>query len=1146
MDDGTPSLGVGFEIDPGESFTTIKTLEDMLGSAAANAVREVEKVEKATAGMVNLGPASAAIKTFGSDWDRETRSAAAASARVEKAGESLSKQLERQASTFGLTREEARAMRAEFAANAAEQQGLTELAGRLREQQAGLAAAEAAAAEGARLEAVALRNAAIVHGEFEAAVRRGAAAMREEAAEQQRLQQSADMRNAIASHAQFEARVRAGLQVIQEEEAAIARDAAALQRLREMLDPAAAAQQRLAQEMAETSRVMLVAGHSEEEVAKAHALLARGAGAVANSAGAQRQAVQNLGFQIQDFAVQVVSGGGALRAFAQQFPQAADAMTGFGGKAKGIGDFFAGPWGIALTVAATVAAGFAMQMEETKTKAEKEAEALKTVKGAIEALDEATGRLHKSKQQQIADSQAATQAHLKEALATRTLLQAELDRSRGLSNGGSDGGLDVATTVGASVDRQVTSNAATIKRLQESLAGVGFSAAVDKATASVNKAAAANQAYDATFTRIQAAFARSEKQAKTEEDHARNNTLAQQLLTEAMRKRDAAVQAASGNAGSMIAADARLASASNDVQRAEGARAKVIAENAIALRNHTLTQDQATARLAAADTALDKARDAQKAHNLATQEATRLGKQHAKVLVDLAAAREAEGAAARKQMLEHLDEWNKPIAVGSLVPKTTDIGEDISKIIQASEVRGPLADMNKDLKLQLDLWDDISKRASEVASNMQDAFGQVGGSIGRATEILAAYGDQQKKLNAERDAAGTDQAALDANSKRSADLQLNSMIGLTDAAKGLFKEHSKGYQAMEAAEKALTIVQLARTAIDVAGGAARMFSTLGPFAFPAVAAMLGIMASLGFGGGGAGISSEDFAKGNTGTGTVLGDSSAQSDSIKRAIDTLKEVDTVTSTYAREMAGSLRSIDSQIGSLATVLVRSGNISADSSVTQGFKTNALGSVLGGLPSSIAGTAVGTLLLGPVGAVLGPAIGKVVEKIPIIGDLLDGLGSVIKSLFGTKTTVIGSGITANAQSLSDILSSGFDGQTYSDVQKKKKFFGITTGTSYSTVLGGSIDDQVASQFTLILKSFNDAILAAAGPLGQSTNAIEGSLDNFVFKLGKIDLSGLSGTEIQDKLEAVFGAAADDMAKAAFPFIDHSRRLAKVRSRR
>ena len=201
------------------------------------------------------------------------------------------------------------------------------------------------------------------------------------------------------------------------------------------------------------------------------------------------------------------------------------------------------------------------------------------------------------------------------------------------------------------------------------------------------------------------------------------------------------------------------------------------------------------------------------------------------------------------------------------------------------------------------------------------------------------------------------------------------------------------------------------------------------------------------------------------------------------------------TSSRSQEASLKSIDAQIGSLAAVLVKSGNVSADSSVAQGFKPNVIGSVLG--------------------------------SIPLVGGLL-------KSLFGSTTTVTGSGLTQGARSVGDILGSGFDARTYSDVEKTSKFFGITTGHSYSTVLGGSADAAVNQQFTLILKSFNDAIVAAAGPLGESTGAIQSKVSLFVFDLGKIDLKGLTGQQIEDKLNAVFGAAADSMAAAAFPGIE------------
>jgi hypothetical protein len=114
--------------------------------------------------------------------------------------------------------------------------------------------------------------------------------------------------------------------------------------------------------------------------------------------------------------------------------------------------------------------------------------------------------------------------------------------------------------------------------------------------------------------------------------------------------------------------------------------------------------------------------------------------------------------------------------------------------------------------------------------------------------------------------------------------------------------------------------------------------------------------------------------------------------------------------------------------------------------------------------------------------------------------------------------------------VLNGGFDASYYSDVEKKKKFLGITTGTKLSTQYTGA-DAALENQFTLILRGFSDAIGAAAGPLGESTDAIERRLSGFVVNIGKIDLQGLTGEEIQEKLTAVFGAAADKMALAAFP---------------
>jgi hypothetical protein len=278
--------------------------------------------------------------------------------------------------------------------------------------------------------------------------------------------------------------------------------------------------------------------------------------------------------------------------------------------------------------------------------------------------------------------------------------------------------------------------------------------------------------------------------------------------------------------------------------------------------------------------------------------------------------------------------------------------------------------------------------------------------------------------------------------------------------------------------------------------------------------MLGVMAALGFSGGGSGSKPPET---NTGTGTVFGDAEAKSESIKRAIDRLKDVDTLTNTYARQMAASLRSIDSQIGNVASLVVRAGDISASAGVQTGFKSNATATLAG----------VGMVIGGPIGA----AVGALLTKIPVIGGIL-------KSLFGTTTKIVGNGLYGDPQTLGSILNNGFDASYYSDVQRKKKFLGLNYSTKYRTEFAGA-DPTLENQFTLILRSFSDAIAASAGPLGVATSDVQARLQSFVVSIGKIDLKDLTGAEIQEKLSAIFGAAADQMAAAAIPGLDRFQKV-------
>ncbi len=471
------------------------------------------------------------------------------------------------------------------------------------------------------------------------------------------------------------------------------------------------------------------------------------------------------------------------------------------------------------------------------------------------------------------------------------------------------------------------------------------------------------------------------------------------------------------------------------------------------------------------------------------------------------------------------------------------IKQQVDIAVGAQLVVEKQAELNAELRATADLFDTIDQTAQRAAQGMADAFGNVGSAIGDALTVMTGYYADQAKLQeahkAAIDAAGDDQKKIDRENRlfslRSSSQQISAFGDMTAAAKGFFKEGSTGYQALATAEKAFRLVQFAmsvraiaqdaiETGSKIANSVARIavgateavVNAIKSLPFPlniaagaaTVAALAGIGVSVA---GSFGSSKSDLAPTSTGTGTVLGDSSAKSESIRNAIDALKDVDTVMLSYSRAMATSLKSIDSQIGGVATLVVRAGNIDANAGVNTRFKSNATATMAG----------IGMAIGGPIGA----GIGAVLTKIPVIGSILSGL-------FGTKTSVIGNGLSGGPQSVGSILNSGFDASYYSDVKKKSSFLGISTGTKYSTQYGAA-DPGLENQFTLILRQFNDAIVASAGPLGAATGDIQNRLNSFVVNIGKIDLKDLTGEQIQEKLTAIFGAAADGMAAAAFPAV-------------
>jgi hypothetical protein len=283
-----------------------------------------------------------------------------------------------------------------------------------------------------------------------------------------------------------------------------------------------------------------------------------------------------------------------------------------------------------------------------------------------------------------------------------------------------------------------------------------------------------------------------------------------------------------------------------------------------------------------------------------------------------------------------------------------------------------------------------------------------------------------------------------------------------------------------------------RTTANTAEGGSKIFAQLGVFAFPVVAAMVAVLAALGArGGGGGGASSaptsaEDL-QAASGTGTVLGDSKAQSASIAHSLEIVAANTNKDLEYSNSMLQALRSIDTSIAKMA--------------------------------------------------------GTVAKQIQVSGSLFDtsklNLGTTGSSgflgLFGSSTTksLYDLGIQLASSTVGTIIANGISGNSYQIVEKIKKksgFLGIGGGTKTSyTTTNGTLDPEISSAIQSVILSLRNGLVAAADVIG--LDGAKAILDSFNVSLGKISFKDLTGKEIEDQLNAIFSSIGDQMAGKLLP---------------
>lgn len=1254
------SLEIELGMTTGAAVAEVNRFGGVVDKVTAQAVRDLDRIDAAIQGTGDMTAATASMVRYADETAKSAIGAARELNRIERAGESMVAQLERQISVYGKTSAEVRSLKAEEAALAAERVGQAELAGRIREREAQLYDLEYAAMRRARAEADALaeeKAAAAVAAE------RSAAAMRAEAAAAEK---------AAAEHARLAAAVRASHDA---QEA----DARAAERLRASTDPLYAATKRLNDEIAESTRLYHAGATAPAEYARQQEVLAgrlRAVGAssddVIRKNGRISSSLTQLSFQGNDIVTMYMAGASAGQIFATQAGQIVQVVQmaegGFFGLARALGAALI-PFAPLAIAAGLVAGGLVMlnkQMNEDSGLKEY-ADGLGLTHKEMKKLGDVSvtaGDMMKGLWKTIGDSTSIGDffsdvwGFIKEFTANFW------DTILGLTGGlytvavGTYRGF-VATwdelpaafadifirSVNAAIEKLNGLGKATNKLLGTDLFGQiapienAYAGAAGKVSDAWSKAFADSRKewndglkqFSDDWTKNSQQAARDRLDAKAKEIIAdrtpKSDSLAGNLAREAaaveaqIRNLYALADAYRVSGAEALIAEARVKAESQaikargdieafvdrQVRVAIAQRVSEAAKSTAAMREQALIQEQANAAVAAglvpsaaaaqlvrdqlADLPLLQAAEAARMRGATadaaiatkTLEEQRAARQR---LTDAEqAARIAGMTAANDNELERLALENRLIGANTVerIRQVATLKAWQDAMANNMRVDDALAFVDAQVRIALEqdklaagqdrfnnLLTESEDAVKRYAAAVGDSFGGIGRSIAAVTAALIDHGAEQRRIMKSRDEdiarAGQNEAAqAEAQARylrKSADNQISAYADITGAAKGMFSERSKVYKGLQAAETVFRAVQLAlslqamvqnaaETAATVANAGVRATAegTAGvaaqsklPFPFniaamaATAAALVGFGVAMLSGGGGAG------PVYNEGTGTVFGDNGAKSDSIKRSIDLLADLDTELLVVSRGMASSLKNIESNIGGLTNLVIRLGGpdgigANASAGVKTGFNSSlgggslngaALGAGLGvaGALSATSGLAMLGIGMGPLGVLLAGAIGAALSKVPIIGDILGGIGKIVGGLFGTKTSVVGSGIFGEAQTIGDIDALGFEGQTFADIRKKKKMFGVTTSTKYSTQYG-ELDGALEDQFGKLLLSFADAIKLAAGPLGLATEEVEAKLNSFVVDIGKIDLKDLSGEEIQEKLTAVFGSQADKMAQ-------------------
>jgi hypothetical protein len=279
--------------------------------------------------------------------------------------------------------------------------------------------------------------------------------------------------------------------------------------------------------------------------------------------------------------------------------------------------------------------------------------------------------------------------------------------------------------------------------------------------------------------------------------------------------------------------------------------------------------------------------------------------------------------------------------------------------------------------------------------------------------------------------------------------------------------------------------------ISIAAGAAKMFAQSGWGGFVGTAAMVALIAGLGYSASGGGsVPSQDTAAGQQatqGTGTVFGDPTKQSKSIEDSITLLTSNSSEMLPLTNAMLSSLKNIEAAMTGVTNIILRTAGITNGANLgidTWGKPSGLLGKIGGFLfGSSSQSITDGGLQIG--GSVGGLAQGQGVNQYANVNTQTTGF---LGGLFGGNSNTNSTVTSATPQSIND-------------------------------------------QFALIFQGLTTTLQQAGTALGQSSTDVGKAVQSFVLPLTNISLQGLTGAALTSAINSVISAAMDNVSSSVFP---------------